>query len=51
MALKNPKSGNIAEELAEETGEPVEKFEPDFEEHPIPELEDLVVIEVDSEQD
>lgn len=36
---------SFPELLAEETGEPVEKFEYDPEEHPIPELDDLESVE------
>lgn len=35
------KTVNAAEMIAERTGEPVEKYEADFEEYPIPEPEDL----------
>ncbi|SIS05252.1 hypothetical protein [Natronorubrum daqingense] len=40
MTLKK-KPENAAERLAEETDRPKEEFEPDFEEYPKPELEDL----------
>ncbi|WP_157971766.1 hypothetical protein [Halorussus litoreus] len=36
MALKRRDDNTAAEELSERTGRPVDEFEPDFEEFPIP---------------
>lgn len=36
MALKQRDDKTAAEELSEDTGRPVEDFEPDFDEAPIP---------------
>lgn len=36
MALKQKDDKTAAEKLSEKTGRPVEEFEPDFEEAPIP---------------
>lgn len=36
MALKRRDENTAAEELSEQTERPVEEFEPDFEEFPIP---------------
>ena len=36
MALKQNDDKTAAEKLSEETGRPVEEFEPDFEKTPIP---------------
>ncbi|MFC7081555.1 hypothetical protein [Halorussus caseinilyticus] len=36
MALKQEDDETAAEQLSRETGRPVEEFEPDFDEEPIP---------------
>lgn len=50
MTMKK-NSENATEQLAEETAQSEEKFEPDFEKHPMPELDDLSWDGIDDSDD
>lgn len=43
-----PERKPVSEHLAEETGRPAEEFEPDYDEYPLPELDDLEWEDVDN---
>lgn len=47
MSLENSDSKSVSEHLAEMTDRPAEEFEPDFEEYPIPDLDDLESVDPD----
>lgn len=49
MALKQSDEKTAAEELSDETGRPVDEFEPDFDESPIPDASEQEFETIDEE--